>query len=128
MPWRTGPVNVGGPAEPGGVHLAERLTEGDRQLREYSRRGPRDPLQVTERLRDEMLLDQLTTFHRGVEVVGAWGWIATLGIGVAFEERRDEALELYYVLRQVYWSLGMGYTQTQMFLSGQFRSQQVRRS
>jgi PAS domain S-box-containing protein len=46
--------------------------------------------------------------HRGANVVGAWGWIATLDIGVAVEERRDEALELYYILRRVYWALAIG--------------------
>ena len=48
------------------------------------------------------------TDHRGTEVVGAWSWIDPLGIGIAFEMERDEALELYSTLRDVYWTLAIG--------------------
>jgi len=45
---------------------------------------------------------------RGVTVVGAWGWSVPLGIGVAYQMDRDEALEQYFVLRNIYWALGLG--------------------
>jgi len=45
---------------------------------------------------------------RGADVVGAWGWSVPLGIGVAYEMDRGEALEQYFVLRNIYWALGLG--------------------
>ena len=45
---------------------------------------------------------------RGVAVVGAWRWVPALSIGVVFEDDRDEALQLYLLLRRVYWSLAVG--------------------
>ena len=45
---------------------------------------------------------------RGADVVGAWGWNAPLGIGVVFEIERSEALEQYFILRNIYWALGLG--------------------
>ena len=45
---------------------------------------------------------------RGADVVGAWGWSTALDIGVAYEMDDAEALEQYYVLRNIYWALGLG--------------------
>jgi PAS domain S-box-containing protein len=45
---------------------------------------------------------------RGADVVGAWAWSAGLGVGVVYEVERAEALEAYFVLRNIYWALGLG--------------------
>ncbi len=45
---------------------------------------------------------------RGADVVGAWAWSVPLGMGVVFEVDRAEALEQYFVLRNIYWALGLG--------------------
>ncbi|HVZ48503.1 MAG TPA: response regulator, partial [Gemmatimonadaceae bacterium] len=45
---------------------------------------------------------------RGADVVGAWAWSVPLGVGVVFEEDRAEALEQFFVLRRIYWALGIG--------------------
>ena len=46
--------------------------------------------------------------YRGVEVVGAWTWIPAIAIGVSFEVDRSNALEMYLLLRQIYFALGIG--------------------
>ncbi|MBI3567832.1 MAG: response regulator [Gemmatimonadetes bacterium] len=48
------------------------------------------------------------TDARGVAVVGAWAWLDPLEIGVSFEMQRDEALELYSIVRDIYWTLAIG--------------------
>ena len=44
----------------------------------------------------------------GVTVVGAWGWSASLNVGVVIEQARDEVMSQYFILRDVYWALGLG--------------------
>src|SRR3990172_4446922 len=44
----------------------------------------------------------------GVEVVGAWRWVAPMGIGVVYEVERAEALQLYLLLRRIYWLVAVG--------------------
>ena len=46
--------------------------------------------------------------YRGVEVVGAWTWIPAISIGVSYEVDRSDALEMYLLLRQIYFALGLG--------------------
>ena len=46
--------------------------------------------------------------YRGVEVVGAWTWIPAISIGVSYEVDRSDALEMYLLLRQIYFALGIG--------------------
>ena len=46
--------------------------------------------------------------YRGVPVVGAWSWVEALGVGVVFEEDRDDAMMLTTILRRVYYALGFG--------------------
>jgi PAS domain S-box-containing protein len=45
---------------------------------------------------------------RGEEVVGAWAFSSQLGVGVVYELDRAEALQQYFVLRNIYWALGLG--------------------
>jgi PAS domain S-box-containing protein len=45
---------------------------------------------------------------RGADVVGAWAWSVPLGVGVVYEVERAEALGTYFVLRNLYWALGLG--------------------
>jgi tRNA A-37 threonylcarbamoyl transferase component Bud32 len=40
--------------------------------------------------------------YRGMEVVGAWGWLHDYGMGVASEQSVDEAFETLYVLRRAF--------------------------
>jgi hypothetical protein len=40
--------------------------------------------------------------YRGVNVVGAWGWLHDYGMGVAAEESVDEAFQTLYVLRRAF--------------------------
>ena len=44
----------------------------------------------------------------GVEVVGAWRWVAPMGIGIVYEVERAEALQLYLLLRRIYWLVAVG--------------------
>ncbi|MEA3247635.1 MAG: response regulator [Gemmatimonadota bacterium] len=45
---------------------------------------------------------------RGADVVGAWGWSVPMGLGVVLEVDEAEALQQYFVLRRIYWALGIG--------------------
>jgi len=45
---------------------------------------------------------------RGADVVGAWGWSVPMGLGVVLEMDEAEALQQYFVLRRIYWALGIG--------------------
>jgi signal transduction histidine kinase/DNA-binding response OmpR family regulator len=46
--------------------------------------------------------------QRGTPVVGAWRWVEPLHIGIVYEIGRDEALQVYFLLRRVYWALAIG--------------------
>ena len=46
--------------------------------------------------------------YRGVEVVGAWTWIPAINIGLSYEVDRGDALEMYLLLRQIYYALAIG--------------------
>jgi signal transduction histidine kinase/CheY-like chemotaxis protein len=46
--------------------------------------------------------------QRGTPVVGAWQWVEPLHIGIVYEIRRDEALQVYFLLGRVYWALAIG--------------------
>ena len=46
--------------------------------------------------------------YRGVAVVGAWRWVEPLNIGIVYEVDRDEALQIFFQLRRVYWALAIG--------------------
>ncbi|MEX0679368.1 MAG: protein kinase, partial [Pirellulales bacterium] len=43
--------------------------------------------------------------YRGVEVIGAWTWLADYGFGVATEIDKDEAFAPLFILRSVFWTL-----------------------
>jgi PAS domain S-box-containing protein len=45
---------------------------------------------------------------RGADVVGAWGWSVPMGLGVVLEMDEAEALQQYFILRRIYWALGIG--------------------
>lgn len=44
--------------------------------------------------------------YLGVPVIGAWTWNEDLGVGLAFEQERDEAYEVFYLIRSLVVTAG----------------------